>query len=140
MVPDIGDCVNCPSHFSNASYSNFNSNTIFHFFEGKHTLSTVLEVKNVANLSLIGFGPHQNLSIVKCGGNSHAGFMVRNFVNVRIENLSFIDCNNGQQDTTLFVINGSGLFIDGITISKGAGLEAQLLQIIFLSSTLLSWM
>ena len=126
-----------PTHFSNApchtlqyiaSFSNFTSNTIFHFLEGKHTLSTVLEVTNVANLSLVGFGQHQNLSIVKCDGKSHAGFMVRNFVNVKIKNLSFIDCNTGPQDTTFFITNGSGLFIDGITISKGAGIEAQLLR------------
>ena len=134
MVPDIGDCVDCPSRFSNApchtlqyiaSYSNFTSNTIFHFLEGKHTLSTVLEVTNVANLSLVGYSPP---SIVKCSGKSHAGFIVTNFTNFRIENISFLDCNIGPQHTTFFLANGSGLFIDGITISKGAGLEAQLLQ------------
>ena len=137
VVPNIGDCGNCPSHFSNApchtlqyiaSYSDFTSNTIFHFLEGKHTLSTVLKVTNVANLSLVGFGPHQNLSIVQCSGKSHAGFMVSNFTDFSIDHLSFIDCNTGPQDATFFLTNGSGLFIDGITVSKGAGLEVQLLR------------
>ena len=75
-----------------ANNSNFTSNSIFHFLEGEHTLSTVVEVTNVTNLSLVGVGPHQNLSKVQCSGEPYAGFAVRNFANFSVQNLSFYGC------------------------------------------------
>ena len=126
VIPDAGDCGDCP--FNNApchtlqyyaNNSNFTSNTIFHFFEGEHTLSTVVEVTNVANLSLVG---HQNLSRVQCN-TLFATFVVKNFTNLRVENLSFCNCSSGMHlySAALQLTNGSGLSIDHVTFSSGRG-------------------
>ena len=112
VVPDTGDCEDCPLLVNNtpcntlqyyANNSNFTSNSIFHFLEGEHTLNTVVEVTNVANLTLVGVGPHQNLNKVQ-----GSGFKVTNFDNFRVENIKF-------SDGTFFLTNGSGLSIDHVT-------------------------
>ena len=111
VVPDTGDCDDCQLLLNNApcntlqyyaNNSNFTSNSIFHFLEGQHTLSTVVEVMNVANLTLVGVGPHQNLNKVQ-----GSGFSVSNFDNLRVENISI--------QGTFFLKNGSGLSIDHVT-------------------------
>ena len=133
IIPDAGDCGDCP--FNNApchtlqyyaNNSNFTSNTVFHFLRGEHTLSTVVEVANVTNLSLVGVGLHQTLSRVQCDGKPSAGFVVRNFANFRVESLSFCKCDSGLHDVDLYnatfhLTNGSGLSIDRVTISRGRG-------------------
>ena len=123
VVPDTGDCDDCPLLFNNApcntlqyyaNNSNFTSNSIFHFLEGEHTLSTVMEVTNVANLT--GVGPHQNLKKVQ-----GSGFRVSNFDNFRVENIRF---SNG----TFFLKNGSYLSIDRVTFFNSSGITATTLR------------
>ena len=127
VVPDAGDCGDCnaPCHTLQyyANNSNFTSNTVFHFVRGEHTLSTVVEVANVTNLTLVGVGL---LSKVQCDGKRFAGFVVRNFANFRVESLSFYKCDNGAHDVdwygiTFHLTNGSGLSIDHVTISRSPG-------------------
>ena len=139
VVPDTGDCALLPNNAQcntlqyYANNSNFTSNSIFHFLEGEHTLSTVVEVTNVANLSLVGVGLHQNLSKVQCTGQPYAGFVVRNFANFSVANLSFLDCNNGPHMTwryvnsTFYLEAGSGLIFHSV-ISKSFGIVAHIFQ------------
>ena len=125
VVPDTGDCDDCPLLLNNApcntlqyyaDNSNFTSNSIFHFLEGEHTLSTVVEVTNITNLTLVGVGPHQNLNIVQ-----GSGFTVSNFDNFRVENIRF---SNG----TFFLKNGSSLSIDRVTFFNSSGIIATTLR------------
>ena len=125
VVPDTGDCHDCPLLSNSApcntlqyyaNNSNFTSNSIFHFLEGEHTLSTVVEVTNIANLTLVGVGPHQNLNKVQ-----GSGFTVSNFDNFRVENIRF---SNG----TFFLTNGSGLSIDRVTFFNSSGIMATTLR------------
>ena len=135
VVPDTGDCDDCPLLLNNApcntlqyyaNNSNFTSNSIFHFLEGEHTLNTAVEVTNVANLTLVGVGPHQNLNRVECAEISNARFVVDNFANFTVENLSFHKCGGPSTGATLCLHalclrRGSGLSIDRIT-DNGAGI------------------
>ena len=125
VVPDTEDCDDCPLLLNNApcntlqyyaNNSNFTSNSIFHFLAGEHTLSTVVEVTNVTNLSLVGVGPHQNLNKVQ-----GSGFMVSNFDNFRMENIMFIY-------VTFFLKNGSSLSIDCVTFLNSSGITATTLR------------
>ena len=127
VVPDTGDCDDCPLLLNNApcntlqyyaNNSNFTSNSIFHFLEGEHTLSTVVEVTNVTNLTLVGVGPHQNLNRVECAGKPNARFVVEDFANFTVENLSFHKCDDG----ALCLRRGSGLSIDRITENGTSGI------------------
>ena len=130
VVPDTGDCDDCPLLLNNApcntlqyyaNNSNFTSNSIFHFLEGEHTLSTVVEVMYVANLTLVGVGLHQNLNRVECAGKSNAAFVVRNFANFTVENLSFHKCGELHL-AALYLRRGSGLSIDRITENGTSGI------------------
>ena len=125
VVPDTGDCDDCPLLLNNTpcntlqyyvNNSNFTSNSIFHFLEGEHTLSTAMEVTNVTNLTLVGVGPHQNLNKVQ-----GSGFTVSNFDNFRVENIKF---SNG----TFFLKNGSSLSIDRVTFFNSSGIIATTLR------------
>ena len=92
-----------------------------------------MEVTNVANLSLVGVGPHQNLTKVQCTGQPYAGFVVRNFANFSVANLSFLDCNNGPHmawryvNSTFYLEAGSGLIFHSV-ISKSFGIVAHNFQ------------
>ena len=134
VIPDTGDCDDCPLLLNNApcntlqyyaNNSNFTSNSVFHFLEGEHTLRILLKVTNVTNLTLIGVGPHQNLNKVQCPAPC-AGFMVKNFANFTVENLSFYKCGN-TNSPTLSLYRGSGLSIDHVTIN-GFGIIVNPLQ------------
>ena len=141
VVPDAGDCNDCPL-LLNAScntlqyYANnsiFTNNSIFHFIEGEHNLSTVVKVTNVTNLTLVGVGLQQNLNKVQCNNQPHAGFVVRNFANFSVKNLSFYGCNTGyvqihQERSSFFLSTGSGLTFDCVTISSSFGIIATKLQ------------
>ena len=121
-------CLYAPCHTLQyyADNSNFTSNTVFHFLEGDHNLSTVIKVTNVANLSLVGV----SLIKVLCGGQPYAGFDVRNFTDFRVENISFHNCQAPFQIVgsvskphtnypgTFILVNGSGLTIDRVTFSE----------------------
>ena len=124
VVPNTRDCDDCPLLLNApcntlqyyANNYNFMSNSIFHFLEGEHTLNTVVEVTNVTNLALVGFGPHQNLNRVECTG-PNAFFIVENFANFTVENLCFHKC--GEFNASLHLMNGSGLSFDRITDTVG---------------------
>ena len=145
VVPDTGDCDDCPLLLNNApcntlqyyaNNSNFTSNSIFHFLVGEHTLSTVVEVTNVTNLTLVGVGPHQNLSKVQCNGEPYAGFEVRNYANFSVENLSFYVCKGLphtyyiliNMSSTFYLSTGSGLTFDRVIISSPFSIVAVELQ------------
>ena len=131
VVPDTGDCDDCPLLLNNAPCNtlqyyannfNFTSNSIFHFLEGEHTLSTVVEVTNVANLTLVGVGLHQNLNRVECAGKPNARFVVAYFANFTVENLSFHKCGELHSAAALCLRRGSGLSIDRITENGTSGI------------------
>ena len=117
-APDAGlDCGSCP--VSNApchtlqyyaANSSFTSNAVFYFLEGEHALDTVVEVTNVANLSLAGM--HQDSSQVVCGSAS-AGFFMDNFANLSVQNISFLNCgaDHLEYHGTFILASGSGLII-----------------------------
>ena len=138
VVPDAGLDSGCPLSSAPrhtlqyyAANSNFTSAATFHFLEGQHSLDTVVEITGVVNLSMIGVSPHQDSSIVVCGSGS-AGFFVQDFINFRVEKLSFFHCGVDLQQYrgTFILTNGSGLNIAHVTISNssGYGLAAVSLQ------------
>ena len=131
VVPDAGDCDDCPLLLNNApcntlqyyaNNSNFTSNSIFHFLEGEHALNTIVVVTNVANLTLVGVGPHQNLNRVECAGKPNARFVVEDFANFTVQNLSFHKCGEPHSAAALYLLRGSGLSIDRITENGPSGI------------------
>lgn len=135
VVPDAVDCDNCPvsnapCHTLQYYATNFNltSNAAFHFLEGEHVLDTVVEVMNVANLSLVGI--QQDASKVVCGSAS-AGFIMENFVNFSVENLSFLNCgaDHHEHHGALILASGLGLIIDHVTIFNSSGYDLAALSV-----------
>ena len=136
VAPDASlDCGSCP--VSNApchtlqyyaANSNFTSNAVFYFLEGEHALDTVVEVTNVANLSLASM--HQDSSQVVCGSAS-AGFFVENFVDLSVENLSFLNCGADHLEYrgAFILASGSGLIFNHVTTFNTSGYDIAALSV-----------
>ena len=101
--------------------SSFTSNSRFFFMEGEHHLNSSVNIRNVANLSLVGASPRAKI-VCK---SSIAGFHIEQFTRLKISNLTVSDCNG----VTLMLQSGSEVSLSQISISSSfehdaAGLKA----------------
>ena len=99
-----------------ANNSNFTSNSIFHFLRGKHHLETVITIRNVVNLTLIGAS-----SGVKILCHSpQSGLTVEEFRYLSVEYLTFTECSHKPNVSAVFLDTGSELSLNHVTISKSS--------------------
>ena len=101
-----------------ANNSNITSNSIFHFLHGQHHLETVITIRNVVNLTLVGAS-----SGVKIHCHSpQSGFIVKEFRYLVIENMTFSECSLEYYTSRSAVVldTGSELSLNYITISKSS--------------------
>ena len=111
-----------------ANYSSFNvNNSKFVFLEGEHLLDSVVYVRYVANLSLVGAGSGVKIICEQ----TPSGLHVRDFVHLSIENMLMFNCY-GFKNTTVYFETGSNVNLNGVTISSeyqssnsGTGLTAR---------------
>ena len=128
-VKPTGSRAECPSpchslkHYAdNSSFTTNNSKFIF--LEGEHHLGTVVNIRNVANLSMVG-----NSSGVKIRcGPLPSGFHIEGFVGLNITNMSITNCKE-KKGSAVHLETGSEVSLNGITISSaevdsGTGLAA----------------
>ena len=96
--------------------SNFTSNSIFHFLQGQHHLETVITIRNVVNLTLVGAS-----SGVKILCHSpQSGLTVEEFHLLTIENLTFSECSHKPNVSAVILNTGSELRLNHVTISKSS--------------------
>ena len=97
-----------------ANNSNFTNNSIFHFLQGQHHLETVITIRNVVNLTLIGAS-----SGVKILCHSlQSGLIVKEFRYLSVENLTFSECSHKPNVSAVVLDTGSELSLNHVTISK----------------------
>ena len=97
-----------------ANNSNFTNNSIFHFLQGQHHLETVITIRNVVNLTLVGVS-----SGVKILCNSpQSGLTVEEFRYLSVENLTFSECSHKPNVSAVILDAGSEQSLNHVTISK----------------------
>ena len=101
-----------------ANNSNFTSNSIFHFLQGQHHLETVITIRNVVNLTLVGASSGVK---IRCH-SPQSGFSVKEFRYLVIENMTFSECSLEYYASRSAVVldTGSELSLKHITISKSS--------------------
>ena len=128
-VKPTGSTAECPSPCHSlqdyANNSNFTANSSkFIFLEGEHNLDTVVDIRHVANLSLVG-----DCSGVKIRcGSLPSGFHIEEFFGLNITNLSIINCKENK-GSAVHLETGSEVSLNRINISSaevdsGIGLAA----------------
>ena len=107
-APDASPCHTLQYYTDN---ENFTSNAVFFFLQGEHTLSSVVEIADVENLSLIGTGEHQDTNKILCSSENKAGFSIQRFVNITFKKLSILNCSGQSEfDSGAFILsNGTNL-------------------------------
>ena len=99
-----------------ANNSNFTSNSIFHFLQGQHHLETVITIRNVVNLTLVGAS-----SGVKILCHSpQSGLTVEEFRYLSAEYLTFSECSHKPDVSAVVLDTGSELSLNHVTISKSS--------------------
>ena len=99
-----------------ANNSNFTNNSIFHFLQGQHHLETVITIRNVVNLTLIGAS-----SGVKILCHSpQSGLTVEEFRYLSVEYLTFTECSHKPNVSAVVLDTGSELSLNHVTISKSS--------------------
>ena len=97
-----------------ANNSNFTRNSIFHFLQGQHHLETVITIRNVVNLTLVGAS-----SGVKILCHSpQSGLTVEEFRFLSVEYLTFSECSHKPNVSAVFLDTGSELSLNHVTISS----------------------
>ena len=98
-VKPTGSRAECPSpcHFlqdyaDNSSFTANNSK--FFFLEGEHHLDTVVDIRNVANLSMIGVSSRVKILCVSLP----SGFHIEEFVGLNIENMTILNCRENSRE------------------------------------------
>ena len=109
---------NSPCHslqyYTNNSY--FTSNSIFHFLQGQHHLETVITIRNVVNLTLV--GASSGVEIL-CH-SPQSGLTVEEFHFLSVENLTFSECSHKPNVSAVILDTGSELRLNHVTISKSS--------------------
>jgi hypothetical protein len=121
-VEPTGSRTGCPSpchslqYYANNSLTIFTNNSKFLFLEGEHHLYSVVNISNVANLSLVG----ASLGVkILCNGAPQSGFQVQEFFGLVIENLNISSCHYRMFDDGYYgivgLMNGSQLHLSHVT-------------------------
>ena len=99
-----------------ANHSSFTNSSRFTFLEGEHHLYSMVEIRNVANLSLAG----ASLGVKLICKSGPSGFHLENFTRLSIENMSITNCS-GSDDISLSLFAGSELSLSRIEIVTSSG-------------------
>ena len=115
----VSSTTECPSGDSPchslqyyANHSNFTNNSRFLFLEGEHHLDSVVTIRNVANLSLVGLSSEVE---ILCKSDP-SGFHVETFVRLNIEMMAITNCT-GPENISLSLWNGLDMSLNDVTIS-----------------------
>ena len=103
-----------------ANHSSFTNNSRFLFLEGEHHLDSVVEISDVANLSLVS-GASLGVKIL-CKSIS-SGFHIKQFINLSVKNIELSNCS-GYGNATMHLATGSEVSLDHITITNTSGYDA----------------
>ena len=102
-----------------ANNSNFTSNSIFHFLQGQHHLETVITIRNVVNLTLVG----ASFGVEIICNSPQSGLTAEEFRYLSVEYLTFSGCSHKPAVSAVFLDTGSELSLNHVTIlSKSSGL------------------
>jgi predicted outer membrane repeat protein len=119
-VKSTGSAADCPSGDSPchslqyyANHSSFTNNSRFFFLEGEHHLDSVVEVRNVANLSLVG----ANSGVKILCQSLPSGFHIEEFVKLHIENVTVSNCKEFY-NASLHLETGSEVSLYQVAISS----------------------
>ncbi len=118
----VGSTTECSSTKSSPCYSlqyHFTDNSIFHFLPGDHQLETVVTIRNVVNLSLVGASSEAK---ILCN-SAQSGFSIEEFYSLTIENITISDCSydlntNTPASGAIFLRDGSELSLNHVTMSN----------------------
>ena len=98
-------CESCHtlSYYTSHVTQYFTSDTMIKFVSGVHLLqdNTSVLIRNVKQLALVGDINDDNDIIIQCDSGGSSGFIVTNSTDVRIQNLTFLNC--GQELTASFI-------------------------------------
>ena len=99
-----------------ANNSNFTSNSIFHFLQGQHHLDSVITIRKVVNLTLV--GASSGVEIL-CH-SPQSGLSVEEFHFLAVENITISQCSHDPYLSAVFLDTGSDLSLNHVMISKSS--------------------
>ena len=118
-VEPTGSRAECPSpchslqdYANNSSFTTNNSKFIF--LEGEHHLGTVVHIRSVANLSMIGVSSRVKILCV----TMPSGFHIEEFVSLNIENMTILNCRENSSGSSVYLKTGSKASFNGVNISS----------------------
>lgn len=121
-VKPAGNTTDCPSPCRPFQYyvdhSNFTNNSKFLFLEGEHHLDTLVDIQNVANLSLVGADSGGNILCRSVGSGFHFGAAVGLVLN----NIAVENCSNAR-GYSIELTAGSDLILNRISIFTQASID-----------------
>ena len=104
-------CHSLQDYANNSSFTTNNSKFIF--LEGEHHLDTVVDIRNVANLSLV--GDTSRVKII-CG-SLPSGFHIEEFVGLNIENMTILNCRE-TNCSSIYLETGSDVSFKCVNLSS----------------------
>ena len=116
-VKPTGSRAECPSpchslqdYADNSSFTANNSKFIF--LEGEHHLGTVVHIRNVANLSMVGASSRVKILCV----TMPSGFHIEEFVSLNIENMTILNCR--EKNSSIYLGAGSDVSFKCVNLSS----------------------
>ena len=103
-------CHSLQDYADNSSFTTNNSKFIF--LEGEHHLGTVVDVRNVANLSLVGNSSRVKILCVSLP----SGFHIEEFVGLNIENMTIFNCS--EKNSSIYLGTGSDVSFKCVNLSS----------------------
>ena len=117
-VKPTGSRAECPSpchslqdYANNSSFTANNSKFIF--LEGEHHLDTVVDIRNVSNLSLVGNSSRVKILCVSLP----SGFHIEEFVGLNIENMTILNCRE-TNSSSIYLGTGSDVSFKCVTLTS----------------------
>ena len=117
-VKPTGSRAECPSpchslqdYANNSSFTANNSKFIF--LEGEHHLDTVVDIRNVSNLSLVGNSSRVMILCVSLP----SGFHIEEFVGLNIENMTILNCRE-TNSSSIYLGTGSDVSFKCVTLTS----------------------
>ena len=102
-----------------ANHSSFTNNSKFLFLEGEHHLDSVVEIRNVANVSLIGVSFGVEILCMSIP----SGFHVEGFSRLSFENMTLSSCSGGE-NVAIYLGTGSDVSLNNVMVRIARGLQA----------------
>ena len=118
-VKPTGSRAECPSpchslqeYANNSSFTTNNSKFII--LKGEHHLDTVVDIRNVANLSMVGASSRVKIVCVSLP----SGFHIEEFVGLNIEKMTILNCRENSSGSSVYLKTGSEASFNSVNISN----------------------